>query len=200
MGGGYVYMMFLTARGQKADVVTALESGADDYLTKPFDTRELQARVDNLIASRRRLREHFAATSAPPAAKPQPPSGPGATHEAALSPNPVSAESKEALFLSQVRDSLETGYTDEAFGVEHLAEAVGMSRAHLYRQLKALRGQTPSEALWTFRVERGAQLLAAGAGNVSEVAYAVGFRSVSHFSKRFKQHLDCCPSVYAPDS
>ena len=103
----------------------------------------------------------------------------------------------EEVFLQRVRDSVERNVGDEDFGVEQLAAAVGMSRVHLYRRLRALTDQTPTEVLSNIRLERAAQLLAQHAGNVSDVAYGVGFRSVSHFGKRFRHRYGTTPSAYA---
>ena len=185
---GFIPVVLLTARAEQEDRLGGLGEGADDYLTKPFDVRELRARVDNLIASRRRLRERLAA--APPASAAEG-NGVGGLH-----PSPVEVVSSEAAFLERVREVIEDHLGDEAFTVERLAEDVGVSRGHLHRQLKALLGQSPSEAIRTMRLERAAQLLGASTGTVSEVAYAVGFKSVSHFSNCFDRHFGCRPSAY----
>ena len=182
----FVPVVLLTARAEVEDRLGGLASGADDYLTKPFDVRELRARVDNLIASRRRLRERFAIDADGE------PGGDGTLHA-----GPVDPDSADNVFLEAVREVVERHLGDEAFSVERLAEAVGVSRGHLHRQLRALDGRTPSEVIRTMRLERAAQLLAAGAGTVSEVAYAVGFKSVSHFSRAFDGHLGVRPSQYA---
>jgi AraC-like DNA-binding protein len=177
-------VVLLTARAEAEDRLEGLGAHADDYLTKPFDVRELRARVDNLIESRRRLRERFASAEFTAA-----PSGVGP-----LRPPPVEVDSDDAVFLDRVRAVLEAHAGDETFTVERLAEAVAVSRGHLHRKLRALAGRTPSEAIQAFRIERAAQLLAAGAGTVSEVAYAVGFKSVSHFSDRFERTYGHRPS------
>ena len=186
----FLPVVLLTARAEAEDRLGGLGLGADDYLTKPFDVRELRARVDNLIAGRQRLRERYAAT------------GPSAADSTAaagiepLRPSPVDVDSDDAVFLEQVRAAIEAHLGDETFTVERLAEAVAVSRGHLHRKLKVLAGQTPSEAIQAFRIERGSQLLAAGAGTVSEVAYAVGFKSVSHFSNRFEKAYGHRPSQH----
>jgi signal transduction histidine kinase/ligand-binding sensor domain-containing protein/DNA-binding response OmpR family regulator len=186
----FIPVVLLTARAEAEDRLEGLGVHADDYLTKPFDVRELWARVDNLIASRRRLRERFASGAAVTAW----PGPDGGLHAA-----PVEVDSAETVFLEQVRCAVEAHLGDEDFTVERLAKAVGVSRGHLHRQLKALAGRTPTEAIRAMRLERGAQLLAARAGTVSEVAYAVGFKSVSHFSNSFEKDFGCRPSAYVPE-
>ena len=114
-----------------------------------------------------------------------------------LHPAPAAVTSADDAFLERVHEAVEAHLGDETFSVERLAEAVGVSRSHLHRQLKALAGQTPTDLIRTMRLERAAQLLAARAGTVSEVAYAVGFKSVSHFSDSFVRAYGYRPSDYA---
>jgi DNA-binding response OmpR family regulator len=185
----FIPVVLLTARAEAEDRLEGLGEHADDYLTKPFDVRELRARVDNLIESRQRLRQRFAAGAAWPGSD-----GDGGLHAARME-----VDSAETIFLERVREHVEANLGDEDFSVEHLADAVGVSRGHLHRQLKALAGQTPSEAIRTMRLERASQLLAARAGTVSEVAYAVGYKSVAHFSNSFEKDFGCRPSVYSPE-
>ena len=106
-------------------------------------------------------------------------------------------DSAEAAFVASVREAIEAGLADDGFSVERLAAAVGMSRSQLHRRLTDAVGQTPSAAIRTMRLERAAQLLEARAGTVSEVAYGVGFKSVSHFSTAFQKHHGRRPSEAA---
>ena len=176
----FVPVLLLTARAAPEDRLDGLAEACDDYLTKPFDVRELVARVDNLIAIRRRLRERFAG-----------PSGDGAAGSAP----PI--ESADDAFVASVRAAIEAGLADEAFGVGALAEAVGLSPSHLRRRTAELVGASPSDLIRTARLDRAADLLAARAGTVSEVAYGVGFKSVAHFSNAFLAHTGSRPSAYA---
>ncbi|HLT47073.1 MAG TPA: two-component regulator propeller domain-containing protein [Rubricoccaceae bacterium] len=173
-------VVLLTARASRADEVEGLGTGADDYVTKPFHAGALRARVDNLIALRRRLRERLRAEGAPAAsAPPEPP-----------------AEAMSA-FERQVRAVVTANLTEPGFDVEALAEAVALSRSQLHRRLREEAGTTPSALIRTVRVEAAARLLREGAGTVSEVAYAVGFESLSHFSRCFRAHYGVNPSAYA---
>jgi transcriptional regulator GlxA family with amidase domain len=86
---------------------------------------------------------------------------------------------------------------DEDFNVEELARRVAHSRSHLHRRLKELIDESPSDLIRRMRLERAACLLESRAGSVSRIAYAVGFKSVAHFSNRFQDHFGVRPSGYA---
>jgi len=174
----YIPVILLTAKALPEDKIEGLQEGADDYVTKPFDAKELKVRVDNLIATRRRLRERFSG------------------RVVALHPRDVEVTSSDEAFLEQVRAAVEAHMADEDFSVEQLSAEVGLDRSHLYRRLRALVGQTPTETIRSMRLERAAHLLAGRAGLVSEVAYGVGFKSVSHFSKCFREQYGVTPSAY----
>ncbi|NBC00725.1 MAG: response regulator, partial [Bacteroidetes bacterium] len=178
----FIPVILLTARAETEDRIGGLEEGADDYLSKPFDMGELRARIANLLQSRQRLRERFSAAPL------------------AVQPAPVEAASTDHVFLDGVRTAIEARLADEDFTVDHLAEAVGLSRVHLYRRLQELIGTSPSALIRSMRVERAAQLLAQQAGTVSEVAYGVGFKSVSHFSRVFRKHHGHPPSAHPAES
>jgi AraC-like DNA-binding protein len=159
-----------------------LRAAADDYLTKPVRPDELLTRTDNLLASRRRLRERF---SVPPLS---------------LDSNNVDVESADQKFLDRVRDAIEANLGDETYTVERLASDVAHSRSHLYRRLRELVHESPSDLIRRIRLERAAQLIAGGAGSVSSIAYSVGFKSVSHFSNSFQAAFGTRPSEYRRDA
>ena len=177
----FIPVLLLTAKASPEAQIEGLAELCDDYLTKPFDVRQLVARAGNLIEIRRRLRRRF--------------SGDGADADASLElSKPVSADDA---FVDAVRAAIEANLGDETFGVEALAAAVGQSRSHLLRRTTELMGSPPSELIRTARLDRAAALLAARAGTVSEVAYGVGFKSVAHFSNAFLAHTGVRPSAYA---
>ncbi len=195
----FIPVVLLTAKAAPEDKLHGLRELCDDYLTKPFDPAELRARIDNLIRVRQQLRERFqvegvALAVGEPAAVP--PEALGDSSPPPPSEGPLSTPSADA-FFEQVRGAIEDHLDDETFTVERLAEAVGYSRGHLHRQSKAMLDQTPSDLIRTLRLDRAAELLASQAGTVSEVAYAVGFKSLAHFSNRFTEEFGCRPSAYA---
>jgi DNA-binding response OmpR family regulator len=173
----HIPVILLTARAGTEDKIEGLLTGADDYLTKPFHGRELAVRATNLIEERKRLREHFG-------------------RQVLLQPAPPKFQSADEVFLERVIKAVEAHLGDPDFDVEGLGGEVGLSRVQLYRKLYALTGQPPSDFIRTLRLRRGAELLASKAGNVSEVAYRVGFKEPSYFSRCFSQAYGCSPSEY----
>ena len=174
----FIPVVLLTARAGPQDRLTGLEEQADDYLTKPFDVRELLARTGNLIGSRRILRERF---SAPPLV---------------IGAGTVDVTPADAEFLGRVRTVIEENLADEDFTVERFADELAYSRGHLHRRLRDLLDETPSDLIRRMRLERAAQLLGADVGSVGAVAYSVGFKSVAHFSNRFLTQFGVRPSAY----
>lgn len=177
----FIPVILLTARASIESRLQGLEGGADDYLTKPFDARELVARVENLITSRQRLRARL-------------------SRQALLHASPVEVLSSDAAFLDRVRQVIEAHLDDSDFSVEALASELGHSRGHLHRRLQQLARQSPTELVRRIRLERAAQLLKGKAGTVSEIAYGVGFKSVSHFCRSFREQYGISPAAYMADA
>jgi DNA-binding response OmpR family regulator/nitrogen-specific signal transduction histidine kinase len=173
----HIPVVLLTARAAMQDKITGLLTGADDYIVKPFHHQELQARVRNLVEDRKRLRELF-------------------RREILLQPESVSPPSADEVFLQKVVSTVEQRLSDQDFDVERLGEEVCLSRTQLYRKLFALTGQAPSDFIRTLRLKRGAALLGQKAGTVAEIAYQVGFKEPSYFSRCFAQVYGCPPSQY----
>lgn len=174
----HVPLILLTAKASTESRLEGLDAEADDYLTKPFDARELLARVRNLIASRHRLRDRYRA-------------------EVVVRPSGVTATSADAALLETLRCTIEANLADADFGVEQLAEAASLSASQLQRRVKALTGLTPVQFITRMRLERAADLLTQRAGSVSEIAYAVGFNAHAYFAQRFREHFGVTPSAYA---
>ncbi len=174
----FLPVILLTAKADTEHKVAGLTEGADDYVVKPFEMDELEARVANLIASRRRLRERFGG------------------ERLELHAKAAEVTSADTVYLDRVRSVIEQNLGDESFGVAQLAQAVGQDRSHLYRRIHTLLDETPSNLLRRLRLERASQLLAGQAGTVAEIAYAVGFNSVSYFCKCFREKHGVTPSGF----
>lgn len=180
-----VPLLLLSARSHKRDVVAGLEAGADDYLTKPFDTSELIARIEALLDARRRLRQSFLAAPEPLTPTTLQPPAPAASTEGPA----------DDRFRQRLSDAVSKHLADPTFGVAELAHALHMDRATLFRRCKQTLEATPSEILREHRLQRAEALLRERRGSVSEVAYASGFDNLSYFSQVFRKRYGCAPSA-----
>jgi len=173
----HIPVILLTAKAEREDKLEGLETGADDYLTKPFDAVELQVRIKNLIALRRKLQEKF-------------------KMQALLRPSEINITSRDEAFLKKAVAAVEEHLEDESFSPEDLSREVNMSRAQFYRKLRALTGQPAGHFIRSIRLQRAADLLKQGFGNVTEIAYKVGFSSQAYFSKCFQEYFGVTPKEY----
>lgn len=176
-------VILLTARAGLDHRLEGLRAAADDYLTKPFEGAELRARVDNLIAMRRRLRERFA--QAGECAR-------RAVAEVAV----AAAGDDDAGYRARLIATIRAHMADEDFKVSDLADAMRQDRSHLFRRVRECTGQAPSDLIRELRLERAAELLRERAGPIGEIAYAVGFGSVAYFTKCFRERFARTPGQY----
>jgi signal transduction histidine kinase/CheY-like chemotaxis protein/AraC-like DNA-binding protein len=175
----HVPIILLTAKASEENIIRGLETGADDYVTKPFSTKLLMARIKNLID----LRRHFQLTL---------------YREMTQQPVKMSISQMDREFIKELQDMIEKNLSDPDFNVEQLGKKLYMSRATLYRKINALSGESPNEFLQSYRLKRGAELLENNFGSVLEVAFEVGFSSASYFTKCFKKKFNRLPSAFQP--
>ena len=178
----HIPVVMLTAKATVEDRIEGFALGADEYLTKPFQARELRARVRNLLDKQERLRHYF-------------------TNQPVLTPvvirtEAVPALSREDIFLQRARQVLEAHYSNSQFGVEEFSRAMNLSPSQLLRKLRALTTLTTVEYLRRYRLERATQLLASHTMSVSDAAYQVGFESLPYFTKVFQEQYGVPPSEY----
>ncbi len=173
----HIPILLLTAKVSAESRIEGLTAGADDYLAKPFQVAELRGRVRNRLAHQQQVRQYYRTQL---------------LREGYL---PLASEAPEDDFMNRVYRLLESHLDDSTFGVEPLATAIGMSRMHLNRKVKAMTGLTPNELIRAVRLKRAAELLLTGA-SISEVADRVGFDTAAYFSKVFKDHYHLTPSEY----
>ena len=174
----HIPIIMLTARAGVENKIEGLETGADDYLTKPFNKEELSVRVNNLIEQRKRLREHFS------------------NHNRTVYPAKITTTSLDSKFLEKVLVLLEKEHSNPNFGVPQMQESMAMSNTQLHRKLKALTNESPGELIRNFRLKRASQLLSQQADTVTQIAYQVGFNNLSYFAKCFKDLYGVSPSSY----
>jgi DNA-binding response OmpR family regulator len=173
----HIPIILLTAKAEQLDKLNGLQLGADDYLVKPFDSHELIVRIRNLIEQRKKLREKF-------------------MKKITIEPGEISVTCMDEAFLRKVFDQVKKNMECSDYDTTALARDVGISRSHLNFKLKALTGFATREFIRHMRLKKAAQLLEANHGNVAEIAFKVGFNSLSHFSKIFRETFGSLPSEY----
>lgn len=173
----HIPVIMLTALATVEHRIKGLETGADDYLTKPFNREELKTRCNNLIEQRRKLREKY-------------------RQGLLLEPKEISVTSVDERFLNKLINTLENHISNPELDVDLLIREVGMSRSQLHKKLKALTGLSTTEFVRNFRLKRAATLLKGNYGNVADVCYAVGFNSLSYFTRCFHEMFGVAPSAY----
>ena len=122
------------------------------------------------------------------------------SREITLEPKQISITSLDEKFLTKVLAIIEDHMDDEMFSIDELSREVGYSNMHFYRKIKALAGETPSQFLRTIRLKRAAELLRKKSDNVTQIAYSVGFSSLSYFNKCFKEQFGVTPGQFADES
>ncbi len=173
----HIPVILLTAKAAEENIIQGLETGADDYITKPFNTRILMTRIKNLIALRRRMQLKIQG-------------------EKMLLPDEIPVSSMDETFIRDVRGIIEKNLSKPGFGVELLSKKLYMDRTTVFRKIKALTGETPTLFIRSYRLNRAKQLLRDKFGNVSEVSLEVGFSNTAYFAKLFKEKFQQSPSAY----
>ncbi|MBK1875878.1 ATP-binding protein [Pelagicoccus mobilis] len=174
----HIPVIMLTAKSAEEHSVEGIEAGADAYFPKPVKLRQLKARVQNLLESRRQLRKLFA-------------------EKLAVEPTELTVTSADETILRKAIKVVEDNMRDSEFGVGEFASAMGMSRSTLNRKLKALVDQGPNIFIRSLRIKRAAQLLKSGKVTVSQTLEFVGILDLSYFSRIFKAEFGVPPSEFA---
>jgi ligand-binding sensor domain-containing protein/signal transduction histidine kinase/CheY-like chemotaxis protein/AraC-like DNA-binding protein len=170
-------VVLLTAKTTVDDQIEGLETGADDYVSKPFNPNVLLARIQNLLMSRRILKDKM-------------------RKELLLQPAEVTTNSLDEAFLKTVVTTLEANIGNPDFSAQTLVQALNMSRSAFYRKLQALTDLSPSDFIREIRMKRAAQLLENQELNVTQVAYAVGYNDLKTFRQNFQAQFGTTPSKY----
>jgi len=173
----HIPFILLTARADSKSKISGLETGVDAYLTKPFEMKELKVRIHHLMKGREKLREKF-------------------SRSLSLEPSEIAVTSTDEKFLNKALIVLEENLMNTEFDVKLFSKEIGMSRTNLHRKLKALTNYSATEFIRVYRLKRAKYLLEQKAGNISEVAYSVGFNSIGYFTKCFKNQYGKTPSEF----
>lgn len=177
----HIPVLLLTALHSKEHELEGLSCGADDFITKPFDISILQTKIENILQARRSLREKY-------------------TREMILKPSDIKITSPDERFLRKAIEVVEKNISNSDLDIEHFATEVGVSRMQLYRKFNALTNMTVKEFIRSIRLKRAAQLLQEKKMSITEIAYAVGFKDLSHFRKCFRSEYGMSASEYVRQS
>ncbi len=174
----FIPIILLTAKASDEAHLDALKSTADAFLTKPFNHSILTETVNQLLQERKKLRQRY-------------------SRELILKPLDVVLNSTDNKFLDKLQHLIKEQISNSEFSAEEFADKMGMGKMQLYRKLKSLIGLSATEYLRSERLKAAAILLKKGNGNISEIAYSVGFNDLSYFSKCFKEMYHCSPSEFS---
>ncbi len=177
----HIPVIMLTAKNLDEHRAEGYEHGADSYITKPFHSKVLLSRIENLLKQRRLLKTHFENLFNQ--------TSPSAEQEIAMS----QLEDRDKQFLHQLHVIIQKNLSNSEFGVEDVGKEIGLSRVQLYRKVKAMTGSSVVDLLRKARLAKAKRLLESRSMSVSEVAYEVGFSAPSYFTKCFKEEYGMLP-------
>lgn len=177
MATSHIPVVLLTAKTLSEHQIEGFEHGADAYITKPFDIDVLKASVSSILKNRSRILSAL-------------------KNNLSFEPKNFSDNHLDVEFLSRILEIIEKNYTKTDFNVEEFANDLHMSRSQLFRKLKSLSGQTPSEYLYAYRIKQSIDLLQNSDLNIAEIAYKTGFSSPNSFTKTFTKHIGTSPSKF----
>ena len=173
----HIPIILLTAKASEKSIVRGLETGADDYVTKPFNTQILLIRIKNLIDLRQQMQLKI-------------------QRQKMLLPGEISVSSMDEQFLKEFQGIIEKNLSNPELNIETLCQKLYMGRTTLFRKVEALTGETPKQFIVSYRLERAAQLLRDNFGNITEVAMEVGFSNPQYFSQCFKEKFHMTPRSF----
>jgi len=170
----HIPIIMLTGKTDLENEIAGLQSGAEEYVTKPFNPKTFQIRIDNILTTRNKLREHY-------------------NKENVFKPKDIAFTSTDEKFLIKVEGILNTHLQDSNFSAEKFSNLLGMSRMQLHRKLIALTGQSTTAFIRLERLKQAQKLLQKSGITVAEVAYTTGFNTPSYFIKCYKNTFGKTP-------
>ncbi|WP_422858072.1 response regulator [Flagellimonas sp. S174] len=174
----HIPIILLTAKAGDENELQGIDSGADDYVTKPFNNAILKSKMGNLLSIREKMRARY-------------------SQEVILKPRDIAVTPTDEILLERIQSVLDTYLIESSFTTEDFARELGYSRMQLHRKLKALTGLSATEFIRSQRLKLAAQLLKDSDSTISEICYQTGFNNLSYFAKCFKEAYDVSPSEYS---
>ncbi|MCM4157060.1 hybrid sensor histidine kinase/response regulator [Gramella sp. AN32] len=174
----HIPVILLTARGMEEDKIEGYKTGADEYLPKPFNIYILQARINNLLEAKKRIREKFTSIS-----------GVAASSD-------VTTNSLDEVFLDKTTKIIIDNIADTDFQLDDIIKELAIGRSQFYRKITGITGENPSTFIRTIRLKYAADLLLKKRYSVKEVTHMTGFNSSAYFSKTFKEFFEVTPTQF----
>jgi len=171
-------VILLTAKASLESKIEGLGIGADDYLTKPFNSEELFTRIRNLLEQRKRIKDKYESDL-----------------NKIVGSNKLNMADNE--FLERALALIEKNMDKTNFGTEQLAKELFVSRTQLHRKIISITGQPPGELIRNKKLKQAAKLLTEGKLSVTQIAYEIGFSSPAQFTRAFTKQFNCLPSEYS---
>lgn len=168
----HIPVILLTALSSTDNRVTGINTGADAYITKPFEETELISQVNNLLQQRALLRKHYA--------------------NSLFVPNDESTD-LDNYFLSKINRIIDENLNNEDLNVDNFIKEIGISRSQLHRKLKSLTNYSTTEYIRNYRLEKALELMKSGEYTINEISFMVGFNTHTYFSRCFKKHFNKTP-------
>jgi YesN/AraC family two-component response regulator len=173
----HIPIILLTALTEERDQLAGTASGANDYITKPFNFEILLSKINGLLSMQQTLKKTY-------------------QKQVEIHARDISIVSEDEKFLKNTLNCIEKNITNPNFSVEELSRQMSLSRVSLYKRLLTLTGKTPVDCIRTIRLKRAVQLLEKSKLSIASVAYEVGFNNPTYFSKVFKEEYGMLPSEY----
>jgi signal transduction histidine kinase/ligand-binding sensor domain-containing protein/DNA-binding response OmpR family regulator len=177
----HIPIILLTARTSTVFEIEGLKTGANDYITKPFDAKVIKARIESQLENRNKLRAHL-------------------LNKIRFEPTASEIETDqdmENLFINKAILLVENNLDNNAFGIETMVDKLNMSRSSLFRKIKSLTGLSLSAFIRSIRLKKAAHLILTSELNLSQISYEVGFNDYKYFKTSFKKQFNCLPSKYS---
>ena len=173
----HIPVILLTSRSSLIYKIEGLESGADDYISKPFNLIEFKLRIKNLLASKQRLKTKFSLKDN-------------------FVPSEITVSSLDEQLLKKAFKVVEENISNEQFDIPFFCSELGVSRTMLFTKIKAWTNFTPNEFIHEIRMKRAVQLLEQNKINISQISYKVGFNNPKYFCKCFQKKFGETPTQY----
>jgi DNA-binding response OmpR family regulator len=173
----HIPVILLTAQTGEEQQIKGLETGATDYMTKPFNFEILHSKIKNILSQQEKMRKTY-------------------QKQVDVTPTELQVDSPEELFIKKVLLLIDANISNPNFSVEELSSEMFVSRYTLYKKILQMTGKTPNELVRSMRLKRAAQLLETGHLTISQICHKVGFKSQKYFVRTFKAEFNSIPSKY----